>query len=67
LSELFSWYREKYQIPDYDYVLLKSLIYFSDADEDPMPVLTNKITWDHIKDELMKEVRNIPVKSCSRA
>ena len=61
LNELFSWYREKYQIPDYDYVLLKSLIYFQDADEDPMPVMTKKITWDHIKDELMKEVRKYKI------
>jgi hypothetical protein len=61
LNELFSWYKEKYQIPDYDYVLLKSLIYFPEADEDPMPVMTKKITWDHIKDELMKEVRKYQI------
>jgi hypothetical protein len=61
LNELFSWYREKYQIPDYDYVLLKSLIYFQDADEDPMPVMIKKITWDHIKEELMKEVRKYKI------
>jgi len=36
--------------------ILKSLTYFTDADEDPMPNLNFKVTWQEVKSYFLKEI-----------
>jgi len=39
------------------YQIMKSLVYFDDAEDQPMPVMKNKIKWDLIKEEMIRIVR----------
>jgi predicted nucleotidyltransferase component of viral defense system len=39
--------------------ILKSLTYFADADEDPMPNLNFKVTWQEVKSYFLKEVSRL--------
>ena len=58
-TELFNYYEEKYNVKDYTYILLKSLVYFEDADQDPMPVLYESVWWEEVKHTITKEVQKI--------
>lgn len=56
LNDILAFFNEKYK--DYNYNMLhilKSLIYFSDADLDPEPVYINLINWSEAK-EVIKNV-----------
>ena len=59
LEELLHLYSEKYNQHNYEYVLLKSLVYFADAEEDPMPRMLEKIDWETIKKSIIHEVKKI--------
>lgn len=41
------------------YHLLKSLVHFADAEEEPMPEMIRPIHWDTIKKDLIEEVRRL--------
>ncbi len=57
LDDLLSYYSRKFHVlKDEIPILMKSLIYFSDADFDPDPVFLQKCSWDHIKKFFIKEV-----------
>lgn len=48
LQQLLDWYSEKY--PDgNDYLVLRSLVYFEDAELEPMPNMLTPIAWDEVK------------------
>lgn len=55
-EELFSFYEEKFGTNGYEMILRKSLLYFQDAEEDPMPRVLEKIEWDDVKKEIEKKV-----------
>lgn len=57
LEELFQLYQEKYQVKNYEYVLLKSLVYFEDADLDPTPIMLQKVDWETIKEGIIEKVK----------
>jgi hypothetical protein len=58
LSELLSFYRVKY--PDgNEFLVLRSLTYFDDADEDKEPELFEKADWTEIKKSITEEVKKI--------
>jgi len=57
LEDLFQYYSKKYPVADYRYILLKSLVYFEDADQDPMPVLYEPVLWEEVKNKIIKEVQ----------
>ncbi|PKP59556.1 MAG: hypothetical protein CVT88_05205 [Candidatus Altiarchaeales archaeon HGW-Altiarchaeales-1] len=59
LEELLHFYSEKYGQHNYEYVLLKSLLYFADAEEDPMPQMSEKTNWEAIKKGIIYEVKKI--------
>lgn len=59
LIELFYYYKRKYPVKDYTYILLKSLVYFEDADQDPMPILYEPVGWEEVKNTIAKEVRKV--------
>jgi hypothetical protein len=60
LQELLQKHVEKYG-PDWSnrYHLLKSLIYFTDAEEQPMPVMLEDIMWKHVKELITQTVLQI--------
>ena len=56
LSDIFSWFKKKYQRVAYDPLhLLKSLTYFTDAEEEPNPVMLIPISWSEVKNELQRQ------------
>ncbi|MEK9149995.1 MAG: nucleotidyl transferase AbiEii/AbiGii toxin family protein [Candidatus Desantisbacteria bacterium] len=57
LLELF---KEKYQGIDYNLVhILKSLVWFDDAEKEPMPKMLKGISWEEIKSFFRKEAKKV--------
>ncbi len=57
LEKLIQLFKEKYRGIDYSLMhLLKSLIYFSDAESEPNPDFLIETNWNEVKDYLSKEV-----------
>lgn len=62
LPFLFKKLEEKYQNSQYDQLhILKSLIYFEEADTQPSPKMHKEINWQAVKEELKKEVKNFKI------
>lgn len=60
LEKILSFCTRKYRKLDYNILhLLKSLVYFTDADKDPMPNMFVDVTWEEVKRFLKKEVRRV--------
>ena len=58
LNELFDSLEEKYQGIDYNIPhILKALVYFNDAETQPMPRTHKNIIWDEVKKEVIKNVK----------
>ena len=59
-SELFAAYKEKYgeQVSNF-YHLQKSLLYFKDAESQPMPRMLETIEWEDIKKTIIHKVKEI--------
>lgn len=58
LSEMFDFYKEKY--PDgIPFMTLKSLTWFEDAEEDPMPTMFRDYSWQTVKNRFFAEVRKL--------
>ena len=50
LKEIFSFHALKYGVGlNNQYHHLKSLVYFNDADEEAMPLMTSPLNWDKVK------------------
>jgi hypothetical protein len=60
LDGVLSLLTRRFQDVDYNtYHLLKSLVYFADAEEEPMPRMIRPVTWDEVKEFLVAEVRRL--------
>jgi hypothetical protein len=60
LTELFDKLSEKYPLADFSQThILKSLVYFEDANDQPMPRMHKEIKWEEIKLKLSQEVKNL--------
>lgn len=58
LDEILNFYEKKY--PEASrFMAMKSIAYFDDAENDPMPYMLNNITWDNIKERILKEISTI--------
>ena len=57
LAEMISLYEEKYKDGS-TFMVLKSLVYFDDAENDEMPEMLKPITWQDIKETIVKENKN---------
>lgn len=56
LRQLLDWYAEKY--PDgNEYLVLRSLVYFEDAEMEPMPNMVTPVEWDKVKELIEESVR----------
>lgn len=59
LDEIFSFHALKYGVGlNNQYHHLKSLIYFKDADEEAMPLMTRPLNWDKVKKHIASCARN---------
>jgi len=57
LNELFSAHAKKYgEDHSNRYLLHKSLVYFNDAENQPMPVMIDKVSWEEIKTAIIENV-----------
>lgn len=60
LNQLISFFEEKYKNIQYNKLhILKSLIYFDDADSDPDPLMVLDFNWEEIKIFIEGEVKKI--------
>lgn len=60
LPELFEKYPLKYGIEiSNHYHLLKSLVYFEDAEHEPMPKMFDKILWEQVKCYITDQVKKV--------
>lgn len=58
LNHILDLYDQKY--PDGSrFIAIKSLTYFEDAEDDPMPFMFNDITWDNVKESIITKVRKL--------
>jgi hypothetical protein len=52
--------RQRFAAIDYnEYHLLKSLVYFDDAEAEPMPRMLRRVSWPDIKQAIVEEVRRV--------
>ena len=60
LEELIGFFEKKYSGIKYNKLhIFKSLVYFDDAENEPMPVMTQKAEWEKIKERIGVEVRKL--------
>lgn len=58
LAEMLGLYRQKY--PDgSDYLVLRSLTYFDDTEEEPMPRMVIVMEWEEVKRRIKEAVREV--------
>lgn len=59
LKELFIFFEKKFKGIKYNKLhIIKSLAYFEDAEDEPMPIMLKKVGWEKIKDKIKKELIN---------
>jgi hypothetical protein len=57
LGQILTWFKEKYARANYSMVhVMKSLTYFEESEQDPMPDMLINLTWDDVKQFFIKEV-----------
>ena len=60
LEDFLIFFNKKYKGIEYNKLhLLKSLVYFKEAEADPMPKMIKEINWEKIKENILKKVKNI--------
>lgn len=57
LNELMGFYVQKYK-EGTPYLVLKSLSYFEDAENDEFPKMFNNVKWDQIKDKINSVIKD---------
>ena len=58
LTEMLTFYSQKYPNGS-EFMVLKSMLYFDDAENEPDPLMILPISWEEVKDRIVLEVRNI--------
>lgn len=58
LEEMIGFYREKYTDAS-EFMMLKSLSYFGDADLQPEPKVFTEFNWDECKNTILREVNKL--------
>lgn len=60
LTKLLRLTKKKYVASDYSQThILKSLVYFEDAESQPMPRMHKNVSWDEVKGKLILAVKSI--------
>ena len=60
LSELIQYYRQKY-FDGSVFLVMRSLAYFEDADEEPMPEMLINVEWEEVKQVILNELKKYSV------
>ncbi len=58
ITQMLELYRKKFETENI-FHLIKSLTYFDLADNDPEPIILDKVEWDKIKNRFIKEIKLI--------
>lgn len=62
LGELLAFVQKKYAASDYSEThILKSLVYFADAEGQPMPRMHQDVSWEEVIQSMITSVRSIPI------
>jgi hypothetical protein len=56
MEEMFDAYRRKYSTKEIGHVL-RGLVYFDDAEGEPMPRMLHEVDWEGLKQDLIQRVR----------
>jgi len=57
LGDIVGFFEKRYRGIEYNKMhILKSLVYFDDADREPMPIMLKRIAWDSVKKSIAKSV-----------
>jgi len=60
LKQALALFEKKYQSADYNMVhILKSLVFFDDADSDPMPKMLVPVAWKQVKNYFQEKIKAI--------
>lgn len=60
LEKLIMFFEKKYKNIEYNKLhILKSLTYFEDAEDEPMPVMIKGVEWGEVKKKIIEEARKI--------
>jgi predicted nucleotidyltransferase component of viral defense system len=60
LKELLKLFKKKHKSVDYNLMhILKSLVYFEDAEKDPMPKMILSVSWEEVKKFFKAEIKKI--------
>lgn len=60
LDQLFVWFKTKFAQTNYSTVhVLKSLAYFEEAEQDPMPDMLVPVSWDDVKQFFAREAARL--------
>lgn len=60
LNEMLGYYKAKYNTNSI-YNVIRSLVYFADAENDPMPKMYIPVIWDEVKSVIKESVKKISV------
>jgi predicted nucleotidyltransferase component of viral defense system len=58
LVEMLAFYSQKYPNGS-EFMVLKSLLYFDDAEIEPDPIMLIPISWNQVKERIINEVKAI--------
>ena len=60
LDSTFKMLRRRFRGIDYnEYHLRKALVYFTDAESEPMPNMIRNVSWERMKEAIVEEVRRL--------
>ena len=60
LESMFANLRRRFRNIDYnEYHLMKSLVYFEEAEAEPMPEMIRKVSWEEVRGRIVQEVRRV--------
>lgn len=60
LEELIGFFEKKYNDIDYNKLhILKSLVYFEDADNESIPIMIQNIDWEDVKQIIREKVNEL--------
>ena len=58
LKEMLSYYNQKYTDGS-AFMVIKSLSYFDDAQKEAMPIMLQNVSWETMKNSILKEAQNL--------
>lgn len=60
LEDVLNFFEKKYSNIKYNKAhLLKSLVYFEDAENDPMPIMKENVEWENVKKNIEEKINKI--------